>query len=73
MLTLKVDTEQIKLPDEVAKIFIGRIIQFVKIQDGFMMKTVPGSIKAARGVLKNKNFSTEKYFQFKIEDKAIET
>ena len=70
--TLKIDTAHITLPSEIAKKLIGKVIQFIEVGDGIMMKTVPQSVKEARGVLKNKKFSTERYFQLKKEDKASE-
>ena len=70
--TLKIDTAHIKLPSEIAKKLIGKVIQFIEVGDGIMIKTVPQSVKEARGVLKNKKFSTERYFQLKKEDKAAE-
>ena len=72
MHTLRVDTYQIRLPDQVAKKLIGKVIQFIEVRDGFMMKTVTDSIKEARGILKDTQVSTERYFQFKEEDKALE-
>ena len=77
MHTLKIDTGQIKLPDAVAKKLIGKVIEFIELKDGFMMKTLIDDptndpIKEARGILKGKGFSTERYFRLKEEDKAIE-
>ncbi|MDU9050208.1 MAG: hypothetical protein Q3M30_15285 [Candidatus Electrothrix sp. Rat3] len=72
MHTLKIDTAHITLPNEIARKLIGKVIQFIEVRDGIMMKTMPQSVKEARGVLKNKNFSTERHFQLKKEDKAAE-
>ena len=72
MFTLRVETEQIRLPDYIVRKLIGKVIQFIEIQDGFIMKTINDNIQDARGILKGKKFSTEKYFQFKQEEKAIE-
>ena len=72
MYTLRVETEQIRLPDYIVKKFIGKVIQFIEVQDGFIMKTVSDNIREARGILKDKKFSTERYFQLKQNEKAIE-
>ena len=81
MHTLKIDTDQIRLPDAVAKKLIGKVIEFIELRDGFMMKPliddpieerINDPIKEARGILKNKGFSTERYFRLKEEDKAME-
>lgn len=72
MYTLRVETEQIRLPDFIVRKLIGKMIQFIEVQDGFIMKTVTGNIQDARGILKDKKFSTERYFQLKQEEKAIE-
>jgi len=50
-----------RLPDE---------IKFIVIKDGYIMKSATRSIQEARGILKNKQFSTERYFQLKTEDKV---
>jgi hypothetical protein len=77
MHTLKIDTDPITLPDAVAKKLIGKLIEFIGLKDGFMMKTliddqIYDPIKEARGMLKGKGFSTERYFRLKEEDTAIE-
>ncbi|MBT3388757.1 MAG: hypothetical protein HN417_12550 [Desulfobacula sp.] len=75
MQTLKVSSDQIKLPEQIAKKLIGKVIEFTEFQDGFMMKPLEDrtdTIKQARGILRDKRFSTERYFKFKEEDKAIE-
>ena len=71
MFTLRVETEQIRLPDYIVRKLIGKVIQFIEIKDGFIMKTVSDNIKEARGLLKDKRFSTERYFQLKQDEKAI--
>jgi len=72
MNTLRVETEQIRLPDYIVRKLMGKVIQFIEIQDGFILKTVNDNIQDARGILKDKKFSTERYFQLKKEEKAIE-
>ena len=52
-----------RLPDE---------IKFIEIKDGYIMKSATRSIQEARGILKNNKFSTERYFQFKTEDKVYQ-
>ena len=70
--TIKIDTEIIKLPDDIAKKLIGKEVQLIELQNGLMLKTKSNPIKEARGILKKKRFSTEKYFENKKENKALE-
>ncbi len=72
MQTVKIESNQIILPGEVVEKFMGKEIKFIEIRDGFVMKPVSDPIRKARGFLKNKRFSTERYFQMKQEEKGLE-
>jgi hypothetical protein len=72
MQPIKIESDQITLPQEVAKKLFGKEIHFIETKDGFMIKPVSNPISRARGVLKNRKFSTKRYFQLKAEEKEIE-
>ena len=72
METMRIETDQIRLPYEVARKLVGKMVRFIEVEDGFMIKTLSDPIKEARGILKEKRFSTESYFRNKREEKAIE-
>lgn len=72
MQTIKVESNPITLPMEVLDKLKGKEIQFVELRDGFLMKPVSDAIRKSRGFLKGMNFSTERYFQMKKEEKGHE-
>ncbi len=72
MQTIRIDSEQIKLPIEVVKKLKGKEIQFIESQSGFVMQPVSDPIKAARGFLKRSRFSTERFFEAKQNEKRLE-
>ena len=72
MYILRVENNQIKLPNEVAAKLSEKYVQIIEIKNGFMLIPLAAPIKEARGILKNKRFSTEIYFKNKLEDKELE-
>lgn len=72
MQTIMIESDKINLPVEVIEKLKGQKIQFIEYQDGFIMKPVSDSIRKARGLLKNRQFSTQRYFQMKQEEKGLE-
>ena len=72
MQTIVLKSEQIKLPKGIAKKFKGRKLEVLETREGVLLKPVENSIKAARGFLKKCKFSTERYLQYKQEEKQLE-
>lgn len=72
METIRVESEKLSLPPSIAKSLKGKEIQFLKVDEGYLIKLVKDPIKEAKGCLKNKKFSTQSYFKMKREDMAIE-
>jgi hypothetical protein len=62
----------LSLPPSVAKSLKGKEIQFLKVDEGYLIKLVKDPIREAKGCLKNNKFSTQSYFRMKREDMAIE-
>ena len=72
METIRVKSEQLHLPPEVARNLKGKEVQFLEIDGGYFLKPIGDPIKEAKGCLKHKSFSTHRYFQAKNEEKALE-
>ena len=65
-------SEQLNLPEHIAKKLKGHKIEFVETNDGILIKPVKDSIKELRGFLEGSKFTTEVYLQQKHQDKEIE-
>ncbi len=72
METIRVNSEQLHLPPEVARNLKGKEVQFLEIDGGYFLKPIDDPIKEAKGCLKDKRFSTQSYFSMKNEEKALE-
>ena len=72
METIRVKSEQLHLPPEVARNLKGKEVQFLEIDGGYFLKPIGDPIKEAKGCLKDKRFSTQSYFRMKNEEKALE-
>lgn len=72
METIRVKSEQLPLPPEVARNLKGKEVQFLEIDGGYFLKPIGDPIKEAKGCLKDKRFSTQSYFRMKNEEKALE-
>lgn len=72
METIKVESEKLSLPPSIAKSLKGKEIQFLKVDEGYLIKLVKDPIREAKGCLKNKKFSTQSYFRMKREDMVFE-
>ena len=72
METIRVKSEQLPLPPEVAKNLKGKEVQFLEIDGGYFLKPIGDPIKEAKGCLKDKRFSTQSNFSMKNEEKALD-
>jgi hypothetical protein len=72
METIRVESEKLSLPPSIAKSLKGKEIQFLKVDEGYLIKLVKDPIREAKGCLKNKKFSTQSYFRMKRKDMVLE-
>ena len=72
MTTIILKSEQLNLPPEVAEKLKGKDIELLEVEEGILLKSIDDPIKEARGFLKDKRFSSKRYFQMKREEKKIE-
>lgn len=72
MKTVVMKSEQLNLPEEIAKKLKGKEVELIETQEGILLKTLEDPIKDARGSLKGSCFSSERYMQLKKEEKKLE-
>ena len=69
MEAIIVKSEQLNLPEEIAKRFKGKELEIIEIKEGILLKPIGKSI---RGLLKGTGVSTELFMQYKKEEKELE-
>lgn len=72
MGTIVLKSEQLNLPEEIAKRLKGKELEVLETKEGILLKPVKDSIKMARGFLKGSRFSSERYMQLKKKEKELE-
>lgn len=65
-------SEQLNLPEEIAKRLKGKEIELLETKEGILLKPVEDPIKMARGFLKGGKLTTERYMKLKKEEKELE-
>lgn len=72
MGNIVVKSEELNLPEEIAKRFKGKELEIIEIKEGILLKPVGSSVKSIRGLLKGSGISTELFMQYKKEEKELE-
>lgn len=72
MGTIVLKSEQLNLPQEIAKKLKGKELEVLETKEGILLKPVKDSIKMARGFLKGSRFTSERYMQLKKKEKELE-
>ena len=72
MDSIVLESEKLNLPEEVAKKLNSKEVELVEVKEGILLRPVADPIRDARGFLKTRQFSTQRYFQMKREEKRIE-
>ena len=54
MRILKIESDQLLLPPEIARNLKGKEVQFFEIDGGYLLKPIGDPIKEAKGCLKDK-------------------
>ncbi|MEW6418337.1 MAG: hypothetical protein AB1480_09465 [Nitrospirota bacterium] len=73
MRTVVLKSEELNLPEEIAKRLKGKKLRLIETREGILLKPVEDSIKLARGCLKGSRFSSERYMQLKKVEKELES
>ena len=72
MGTVIIKSEQLNLPEEIARKLKGKEIEVIETQEGVLLRPLKDPIRDARGSLKGSRFSYEKYMRLKKEEKELE-
>jgi hypothetical protein len=72
MEAVKLENNLLKLPNRIAKKLRGKRIEISEVKEGILLKAVGNPITEARGFLKGRKFSTNRYFEMKKVEKELE-
>jgi len=61
MASILIKSNQLKLPDDIAKKLKGKRVELLETKEGILLKPVKDAIKEARGFLKGTKISSQKY------------
>lgn len=63
----------LRLPESIAKKLKGKRIEIAETEEGILLRTESNPIAEARGFLKGKRFTTQRYLEMKLVEKDIES
>ena len=67
-----IEKDLLRLPERIAKRLRGERIEIAEIKEGILLKPAGNPIAEARGFLKGKRFTTQKYLELKMTEKELE-
>ena len=73
METATIENDLLRLPERIAKRLRGKKIEIAEIKEGILLKPTGNPIAEARGFLKGKRFTTQKYLKMKMTEKELES
>ena len=72
MGTVIIKSEQLNLPEEMAKKLKGKEVELIETQEGILLRPLGDPVKDAGGSLKGSSFSYEKYMRLKKERYVVD-
>ncbi|MBM4053607.1 MAG: hypothetical protein FJ264_02815 [Planctomycetes bacterium] len=72
MEAVVVKSEQLNLPEKIARKLKGKEVELIETEEGILLKPKTDPIRDARGSLKGSHFSTERYLCLKKKEKVLE-
>ncbi len=72
METATIEKDLLRLPESIAKRLRGKRIEIAEIKEGILLKPTGNPIAEARGFLKGKRFTTQKYLEMKMTEKELD-
>jgi len=74
VISAKVHADELNLPVEIARKLKGKRVTISEVSEGFLLKPISEDpISEARGILKGKGFTVDRYLQYKQVEKDLET
>lgn len=72
MEAVELENNTLKLPERIAKQLRGKRIEVTEVREGILLKASSNPISEARGFLKGKRFTTQRYLEMKKLEKELE-
>ena len=72
MEAIKLENNTIKLPERIAKRIRGKQIEIAEVKEGILLKASNNPIAEARGFLRGRGFTTQRYLEMKKLEKELE-
>jgi hypothetical protein len=69
---VELENNMLKLPEKIAKQLRGKRIEVTEVKEGILLKTTANPIAEARGFLKGRRFTTQRYLAMKKMEKELE-
>jgi hypothetical protein len=72
MEDVEFENNMLKLPDRIANRLRGKRIEVTEVKEGILIRASSNPISEARGFLRGKRFTTERYLETKRVEKELE-
>ena len=72
MEAVKLENNMLKLPKRIANRLRGKRIEVTEVKEGILLKASSNSISEARGFLRGRRFTTQRYLEMKKLEKELE-
>jgi hypothetical protein len=69
---IELQNNTLKLPERIAKRLRGKRIEVSEVREGILLRASTNPISEARGFLKGRRFSTQRYLKTKKLEKELE-
>ena len=69
---VELENNMLKLPKKIAKRLKGKRIDVTEVAEGILLKTTTNPISEARGFLRGRRFTTQRYLEMKKIEKELE-
>jgi hypothetical protein len=69
---VELENNMLKLPEKIAKRLKGKRIDVTEVAEGILLKTTTNPISEARGFLRGRRFTTQRYLEMKKIEKELE-
>jgi hypothetical protein len=69
---VELENDMLKLPERIAKRLRGKRIEVTEVEEGILLKTSANPIAEARGFLRGRRFTTQRYLEMKKLEKELE-
>jgi hypothetical protein len=69
---VELENNMLKLPEKIAKRLKGKRIEVTEVAEGILLKTTTNPISEARGFLRGRRFTTQRYQEMKKVEKELE-